>query len=157
MAYLSALWARGLGKICLGIAAFDLVVGISFSLVSNLQTGMVIIAIALACMPVQVGVRYLVARRNVLNPKNDQAYGKRTMRLDDHTVRLSAESGIESTLPWASILHAERRGQFSLLFIGTIQHFIVPDSAFSSQSDLDDFFRLVSNHTTWKGRGPQVQ
>lgn len=95
-------------------------------------------------LPLAIGLRYLIAARNVRSRDMSLVFDDpRKVAFSYDGIMVRTEGGIESKVPWTHIRRVERRGGFVLLFLGKVQHLIVADSAFQSESDREAFRSLV--------------
>ena len=151
--YCRALWARGLGRrliiaaaICVAICLIEFSISDLMALASALTL--------VTLLPLLAGIRWMMARHNVRNPKNSSSFEAKTMEFTDIGFHLRTKGGVESSVPWTYILHAERRAVFTLLFSGSILHYAIPDSAFTTADERQRFFRLLSSLGKWEGKPP---
>ena len=91
-----------------------------------------------------LGFRWILLRIRVFNRKNAKAFDlQRVYTINDFGVEAVVEGGAESKLPWSHFVSAERRAGITLLFTSPIIHLIVPDSAFQSQQDQQEFLNFL--------------
>jgi len=154
--YLASMWALGLPRQLIRTAIVFAVLTIVEFLFWGAATALSFAALLFTIIVALLGVRYLLVRRQVYDSKNEGAFVSRTASFTDSIIHISAVSGTETKTPWSSIIRAERRGTFTLLFLSEVQFLAIPDRAFPSNEDRNEFFTLVARHTLLKGKAPAL-
>ena len=147
-AYLKAMWTRNLwmptlrlGVVCLAVivVALSLVYGTGV-----LVGGLPGTASGLDDWTSGSCSDIVLCRRNVYRPESAKLFDDpRTVEFSSQSFTTRSEGGIDSTVPWTHVVKVERRGGFTLLFLGPIVHLIVPDDAFASETDRGAFDDLL--------------
>ena len=143
-AYLKAMWTRNLWMPTLRLGVVCLVIVVALSLVYG--TGVLVGGLpgTASGLVTLVVLRYLLCRRNVYRPESAKLFDDpRTVEFSSQSFTTRSEGGIDSTVPWTHVVKVERRGGFTLLFLGPIVHLIVPDDAFASETDRGAFDDLL--------------
>jgi len=156
-AYVAVIWKR---RFFAGLVPLLIIGAITDALIAigaNQATIVALVAATLLTIAILYPARrYFSARRMASSPKNRAMFSARTIFLSDVDIYTVHSDGGESRIPWTSIQFAERRKNFSLLFISTLLCLPIPDDAFLTEADRERFFALVSRHVKWKGKNPQL-
>jgi hypothetical protein len=154
-AYARAMWTRTLGKRLLIVTVALLVYSlVAVGLTGNWTGTYIVWAMTVIAWPIVAVSLFFRVRYAIRHPKNEQNFQPRIMTFNSRGVTIETLNGTSSQVPWVQFIHAERRGGFTLLFLSTITHFIVPDDCFETGADRDGFFALVSQNGKWKGKPP---
>jgi len=142
--YLKAIWWRGSGKAFGLFAGVFAIIDVAFFLSVNpvfaLRFSLFSVVYVLTFIP----IRYLYARRALFAKELGRAFDDvRTVEVWESKIHATTDGGVDSTIPWDYILSAEKRGSFTLLFMGKNQPLIVPDSAFARTEDHDSLMAMV--------------
>jgi hypothetical protein len=137
------------GAIMVSYGAFaTFTAGIRFALIWE-----AIIAVLLLVLMV---TQYYVGLRSLKKPENAAAFSNRIVYIEDDMVRWVTEMGIDSKVPWNSIIFARRKSTFTLLYLTKMQCVVIRDEAFATGSDLRTFLELIPQKTKWKGKVPSL-
>jgi len=154
--YLAAMWSLGLGRRLVISGILFLVVTVAEFFLLGVAVGAAFAAIAFTVLAAMVGLRYLWIKKQLYDSKNAGSFAMRTASFTDSTIHVSSVTGTETKTPWSSVIHAERRGAFSLLYVSEAQFIVVPDQAFQSNEERKEFLALVARYTVWKGKAPAL-
>lgn len=111
---------------------------------SDAATGFAVFLGFLGFTALMIGVRYGFLRRSFVSPMNVRILSDpRTTEFSHQAIHTRTAGGIDSRIPWAYVLRASRRGEFTLLFLAPTYFYAIPDSAFRSNIDRERFRGLI--------------